>query len=137
MQFGPFLDGYHDVESQLIDYLRRKAEEAIARRDCEKSNLNSIEDCQRYRQKVREHFLKVIGGLPTSKCELEPQITGVIQGEGYRIEKVIFQSLPGFLSHPTSTFPKVKVLCQAFCLPAAIREMRKPTQSIKRSVWIW
>lgn len=96
MQFGPFLDGYHDVESQLIDYLRRKAEEAIARRDCEKSNLNSIEDCQRYRQKVREHFLKVIGGLPTSKCELEPQITGVIQGEGYRIEKVIFQSLPGF-----------------------------------------
>ncbi len=96
LEFGPFLDGYHDVESQLIDYLRRKAEEAIARGDCKKHALGSIDEFNQHRQEVRAHFLASLGGLPTEKVDLKPQVTGVIQEEGYRIEKLIFQSLPGF-----------------------------------------
>lgn len=96
LEFGPFLDGYHDVESQLIDYLRRRAEEAIASHDCKKHAIESVDEFSQYRKEVRDHFLEVLGGLPDWEGELNPQVTGVVQKEGYRIEKIIFQSLPGF-----------------------------------------
>ncbi len=38
---------------------------------------------------------KLIGGLPDYKGPLNAKITGHIQAEGYVIEKVIFESLPG------------------------------------------
>src|SRR5258707_3522140 len=37
----------------------------------------------------------MIGGLPTAKTDLHAQITGKIQMDGFSIEKLIFQSLPG------------------------------------------
>jgi hypothetical protein len=95
LKFGPFLDGYHDVENQLFDYLKRKAEEAITRSDCRKDAIQSIEEFTQYRKEVYDHFLRALGGLPI-RTDLNAKVTGVIQEEGYRIEKVIFQSLPGF-----------------------------------------
>jgi cephalosporin-C deacetylase-like acetyl esterase len=94
--FSAFLDGYHDVENQLIDYLRSKAERAIAAKDVEKQRIRTREDFEKYRKEVLDHFLEVIGGLPGPRTDLKAETTGVIEGDGYRIEKVIFQSLPGF-----------------------------------------
>ena len=37
----------------------------------------------------------MIGGLPGQKTNLHPRITGKIQMEGFSIEKLIFESLPG------------------------------------------
>jgi cephalosporin-C deacetylase-like acetyl esterase len=51
-------------------------------------------DCRK--QSVRETLLSLIGGLPDYNGPLNPRITGRIQGESYTIEKVIFESLPGF-----------------------------------------
>lgn len=44
---------------------------------------------------LRQKLLEMIGGLPDRKTELRPQVTGRIQLNGFFIEKVIFQSLPG------------------------------------------
>ncbi|MGB6690566.1 MAG: acetylxylan esterase [Terracidiphilus sp.] len=38
----------------------------------------------------------MIGGLPTDRADLHATITGIITGNGFHIEKLIFQSLPGF-----------------------------------------
>jgi len=46
-------------------------------------------------QQLRDKLLDMIGGLPAEKTELQPEITGKIQRDGYSIEKLIFQSLPG------------------------------------------
>lgn len=46
-------------------------------------------------QELREKLLEMIGGLPTEKTDLHPEITGKIQMDGYSIEKLIYQSLPG------------------------------------------
>ena len=43
-----------------------------------------------------KRFSSLIGGLPDYNGPLNPRVTGRIQGEGYTIEKVIFESLPGF-----------------------------------------
>ncbi len=94
--FDSFLDGFHDVENQLIDYLRWKAEKSIAKNESVKKDICSIDHFNIYRKNVLDHFLKVLGGLPEEKALLEPKVTGIIRKESFRIEKIIFQSLPGF-----------------------------------------
>jgi hypothetical protein len=44
---------------------------------------------------LRRKALEVIGGLPGEKTPLNPRVTGTIPMDGYRIEKVVFESLPG------------------------------------------
>jgi Acetyl xylan esterase (AXE1) len=49
----------------------------------------------RLQRELREKLLHAIGGLPSEKTDLHPQITGRVRMNGFSIEKVIFQSLPG------------------------------------------
>jgi len=44
---------------------------------------------------LRQKLLQMIGGLPEVKTDLHPRVTGRIQMDGFTIEKLIFQSLPG------------------------------------------
>ena len=51
------------------------------------------EQITEYQDRLREKFIESIGGLP-EKTPLNPQITGVIRRDGYRVEKIIFESQP-------------------------------------------
>lgn len=64
-------------ERWQADFDRRQTPEAIAE----------------YQERVRAKFLEAIGGLP-ERTPLEPKIVGTFQGEGYRVEKVLFESQP-------------------------------------------
>jgi cephalosporin-C deacetylase-like acetyl esterase len=44
---------------------------------------------------LRQKLLQMIGGLPEVRTDLRPRVTGRIQMDGFSIEKLIFQSLPG------------------------------------------
>ncbi len=57
--------------------------------------IRTESDLLKLQASTREKLLQMIGGLPTEKTELHPRITGKIQREGYSIEKLIFESLPG------------------------------------------
>jgi len=46
-----------------------------------------------YQKRLRANFLEAIGGLP-QRTPLNPQVTGVVLRDGYRVEKVIFESQP-------------------------------------------
>jgi dienelactone hydrolase len=48
------------------------------------------------RNPLQERIVALMGGLPTEKSPLNAQITGGFEREGYRVEHVIFESLPGF-----------------------------------------
>ncbi len=58
---------------------------------------------------------RLIGGLPEQRTPLNARITGRFERPGYRVEKIVFESLPGFwvtgnLYLPTSSkgpFPAV------------------------------
>jgi len=41
-------------------------------------------------------MLELIGGLPQFRTPLNARVTGVVERPGYRVEKLIFDSLPGF-----------------------------------------
>lgn len=52
-----------------------------------------IRDRQDY---IRSAFLRGVGGLPQDKAPLNPKITATLERSGYRIEKLLFESLPKF-----------------------------------------
>ena len=65
------------AERWRADYEARKTPEEIAA----------------YQSRLREKFLDAIGGLP-ERTPLQPEVTGTTRRDGYRVEKVIFQSQP-------------------------------------------
>lgn len=76
----------------------------------------TIEDWQKTRTDLRELLLKAWGGFPAEKCPLEARNLGEIQRDGYRVEKIVFQTLPDVWmtanayvpeGKPGQTFPAV------------------------------
>lgn len=95
-QFSENVDGYYDVENQLPRYLRRLAEPQFEREDERRAAIDSVSAADVHRERVREHFFEAIGGLPEERTDLNATRTGRLEYDGYTVEKVLFESLPGF-----------------------------------------
>jgi len=48
-----------------------------------------------YQQRLHDRFVEAIGGFP-ERTPLNPQVVGVIERDGYRVEKILFESRPKF-----------------------------------------
>jgi hypothetical protein len=59
------------------------------------ASVRTEDDLARLEASLREKALVALGGLPAERAPLHPRVVGTIRAEGYRIEKVIFESLPG------------------------------------------
>lgn len=84
---------------QITPYLHHQVETAWRQDDQRLARLRAIrsaQDLQGLQKELRQKLLTMIGGLPQIKTPLNARITGTIQLDGYRIEKLIFESLPGF-----------------------------------------
>ena len=55
----------------------------------------SLDAWQKRKSLLRQNLIDSLGGFPETDCDLEPRILGGFQGEGYRVEKLIFQTRPG------------------------------------------
>ncbi|MNK11517.1 Acetyl xylan esterase (AXE1) [compost metagenome] len=79
--------------------------------------LKSKEQTLAYIKTVRQKANEVFGKLP-KKAALNPQITGVVEQDGYRIEKVIYQSFQNhhvtanlYVPNGSGKFPAVLLFC--------------------------
>lgn len=68
--------------------------QAVALRANDNAPQNADEWQQR-KTKLRDNLLNAWGGFPETPCDLAPRILGEIQRDGYRIERLIFQTRPG------------------------------------------
>ena len=59
-------------------------------------NIKTEKELLALQHATREKLLAMIGGLPVEKTPLRPQIQGKIQMNGFYIEKLVFESVPGF-----------------------------------------
>jgi hypothetical protein len=59
------------------------------------SEIRTELDLLRVQRELEKNLLAMLGGLPGERTPLHPQITGKIQMNGFHIEKLIFESLPG------------------------------------------
>ena len=74
-------------------------------------------DVERRQTELREFFLKSLGDLP-ERTPLNPQLVGTVKRDGYRIEKIIFESRPRhhvtsnlYLPEGQGPFPGVLLPC--------------------------
>jgi cephalosporin-C deacetylase-like acetyl esterase len=82
----------------ITPYLQYQTETAWKEDDQRLKDWEAIrteQDLLRVQRTLEEHLLAMLGGLPTERTPLHPQITGQIQMDGFHIEKLIFESLPG------------------------------------------
>lgn len=83
---------------RMTPYLRYQLDLAWRQDEARRKKWEGIRDERELlelQQELRAKLLDMIGGLPAEKTDLHPEITGKIQRDGYSIEKLIFQSLPG------------------------------------------
>src|SRR5690349_18562254 len=60
------------------------------------SDVRDLEDWQKKRPELRRRLLEMLGlDPPPPRAPLEAQITGRLEHPEYRIEKLVFQSMPG------------------------------------------
>ncbi|MDX1948670.1 MAG: acetylxylan esterase [Pirellulaceae bacterium] len=76
--------------------LASAAKQERARRECFAA-VKSRSELQSLQTDLRERFLQLLGGLPERDSPVPPaKIAGQIFGEGYTIDKLTFESLPGY-----------------------------------------
>ena len=85
-------------------------------------------------ERVRQAWLDSIGGFP-ERCDLDVKTTGVIQRDGYHIEKTLFQSRPGH--HVTATVfvptdPRFKAPYPAVLVPCGHTYNGKMSEDYQR-----
>jgi cephalosporin-C deacetylase-like acetyl esterase len=75
------------------NHLKRIAAEMSAR--C-LSDIRTLDDWKQKRVELRGQLLEMLGLSPLpGRTPLKPRITGVLERETHRVEKLVFQSLPG------------------------------------------
>jgi dienelactone hydrolase len=84
--------GSDDVHRQLLDLAARYEQERRARF----AAVDTKAALEALQQSLRQTFLRLIGDLP-EKAGVPPVIaTGRIEGEDYLVEKLVFESFPGY-----------------------------------------
>ncbi len=86
---------WNNPGSLLIDGLRTKADELYNLRDKQTSPISTIEDWRARQLSIKSQLRNIFRGLEVSS-PLNPKITGIIKKDGYRIEKIVFESSPGY-----------------------------------------
>jgi uncharacterized protein (TIGR03435 family) len=85
-----------EPRQKLIDYLDGLAMTRLHTRQQEVARIQSRAAAETRRDWVRRTVIDLIGGLPQSNGPAAVKSFGEIAGDGFRIEKLAYESLPGF-----------------------------------------
>jgi cephalosporin-C deacetylase-like acetyl esterase len=84
----------HDVKNQLRQHVYDRSLEAFAKGDRNRDAIQDLAALEARKSLMRGKLLESFGGLPSLTTPLQPQITGVISFDEFRVEKIIFESRP-------------------------------------------
>lgn len=87
------LDGVPNRRTMVAEYLARQAVPYETRRDEEIAAIGSVEQLKAWQQKTRSRLVELLGGLPKT-TPLNPRVVGKLDRDGYRIERIVFESQP-------------------------------------------
>jgi cephalosporin-C deacetylase-like acetyl esterase len=94
--FPSLLGAQAPVKDPLLRWMNDVAQQQLDQRETVIAGIRTVADAELRKKHVRETILDIIGGLPDYDGPLNPRISGRIEAGAYTIEKVIFESLPGF-----------------------------------------
>ena len=86
-------------------YFVEEVHQIVKQAEAQRAGLQTKFQAQEYVRQVRSKIQQSFGPWP-EKTDLNPRITGVLERDTYKIEKVIFESRPGFLVTANLYIPK-------------------------------
>jgi len=86
---------YTDSENSMYKSSCHLAFKQLQERKAGIAQLQTQNDHLKRQEAVKEKLLQLVGPLP-EKTPLNARVTGVIQKEDYTVEKLIYESLPGY-----------------------------------------
>lgn len=104
-------------KQMLKRYLAAQSQQAFAVRQAEYDKLKTADDVAAYQAKQRSKLLQAIGPL-WERTPLNPQVVGEFHGDGYRAEKIIFESQPKHYVTAVIFLPRTQGPHPAVLVPA-------------------
>src|SRR5258706_2287856 len=91
-----FAQSDNSARQQVIASLDKLAILQLAERAASVGKIQTRADAERRKDQVRGKVLDLIGGLPAHPTSIAAKEFGTVSGTGFRIEKLAYESLPGF-----------------------------------------
>lgn len=81
----------------MVDrYLTGIAERQWKEHAAAMASLRTAEDVRARQRYIHAKILQALGGFPAKKTPLNAHVTGALERDGYRVEKLIYESLPRY-----------------------------------------
>jgi cephalosporin-C deacetylase-like acetyl esterase len=103
--------------TELTNYLDNIAAKETAARRATIAAITTRTQAEARQREVRKKILTLIGGLP-EKAPLNAKVLGTTQADGFRIERILYESQPNFPVTALIYLPDVKTSAQK--LPAIV-----------------
>ena len=120
----------------FLRWMDRIAQQQLDKRESIVAAIHTIPEAERRKQWVRETLLDILGGLPHYHGPLRARITGRIEAGGYTIERLLFESLPGFFVTADVYRPTNPVVIPEFSYSRGIRRRKSPSRNGLRQTWL-
>lgn len=86
---------YSDAENTMYKHFSEKAFTHLVQRKEQIATLSTKADWENRQQWVKEKLMDLLGPLP-EKTPLNAKITGTVDREDFRVEKILFESTPSY-----------------------------------------
>jgi hypothetical protein len=86
---------YTDAPNSFYHFLTSEAYKMLESRSVEISKITTRDELLQRQAEVRRTLWKILGPFP-EKTPLNAKITSIVRKNGFRIENIIYESLPGF-----------------------------------------
>ena len=90
-----FAQADNSARNKLIELIDGIANQQLAERAQTIARIQTKAQAEQRKKQVREEILSLIGGLPEHTGPVAVKQFGSLEGDGFRIEKLAYESLPG------------------------------------------
>jgi dienelactone hydrolase len=116
----------------LHRYLLDQARQQFDARRRAIAAIKSTEDVARRQERLRASFLRSLGDMPV-RTPLNPRVTGVLKRDGYRVEKVVFESRPNHHVTANLYLPESRPPVPGILLPCGHSDNGKAFEGYQRA----
>ena len=114
----------------LLNWMDGQAQKLLDQRERRIASIQTKQEAEKHKASVRRKLLESIGGLPSYDGPLHARVTGRLMAGTHTIEKVIFESLPGFYITANVYKPNSPGKYPAVLIPAGHTQEGKPEPQI-------
>jgi len=86
---------FGDANNSTYHYLMDQAFSMLDKRDAKIIKIKTLHEWQDRQKFIRKTLIKVLSPFP-EKTPLNAKITGIVRKDNFRVENIIFESMPGF-----------------------------------------